>query len=139
MVYLEKPPSFIDPQKPDHVCLLHKSLYGLKQPSRSWFQRLSSALLTLGFCGSKTDLPLFIYCTNDILLYILVYVDDTIITGNNSGAIDHFVHSLDKSFAVQDMGPLTYFLSIKVQRYGCDLLLSQRKYIMHLLDHAKLS
>lgn len=49
------------------------------------------------------------------------------------------VHSLSKSVAVLDMGPLTYFLGVEVQRHGCDLLLSQRKYIMDLLERARLS
>lgn len=48
-VYLRQPPGFVDPQKPDHVCLLHKSLYGLKQTPRVCFQCLLSALMTLGF------------------------------------------------------------------------------------------
>ncbi|KAL4569482.1 hypothetical protein LXL04_025120 [Taraxacum kok-saghyz] len=138
-VYLRQPPGFVDAHKPDHVCHLHKSLYGLKQAPRAWFQRLSSALLALGFRGSKTDPSLFTYCANGTLLYMLVYVDDIILTGNNSDAIDRVVHSLSKSFALQDMGPLSYFLGIEVQRHGCDLLLSQRKYIMDLVERAKLS
>ncbi|GJS92581.1 putative RNA-directed DNA polymerase [Tanacetum coccineum] len=47
-VYMEQPPGFIDPQRPNHVCLLHKSLYGLKQAPRAWFERLSKALFDLG-------------------------------------------------------------------------------------------
>ncbi|KAJ9554160.1 hypothetical protein OSB04_018205 [Centaurea solstitialis] len=54
-VYLQQPPGFVDPAKPDHVCLLHKSLYGLKQAPRAWFHRLSTVLHSLGFQGSKTD------------------------------------------------------------------------------------
>ncbi|GJW92777.1 copia protein [Tanacetum coccineum] len=47
-VYMKQPPGFIDPQRPNHVCLLHKSLYGLKQAPRAWFERLSKALFDLG-------------------------------------------------------------------------------------------
>ncbi|GJW34629.1 retrotransposon protein, putative, ty1-copia subclass [Tanacetum coccineum] len=71
-VYMKQPPGFIDPQRPNHVCLLHKSLYGLKQALRAWFERLSKALFDLGFKGSKTDPSLFIYLRGDTLLYILV-------------------------------------------------------------------
>ncbi|KAI3669008.1 hypothetical protein L6452_40227 [Arctium lappa] len=59
--------------------------------------------------------------------------------GNNNKAIDHIVHSLSKSFAVQDMGPLSYFLGIEVARRDSDLILSQRKYINELLARANLS
>ncbi|GJW25122.1 retrovirus-related pol polyprotein from transposon TNT 1-94, partial [Tanacetum coccineum] len=54
-VYMKQPLGFIDPQRPNHVCLLHKSLCGLKQAPRAWFEHLSKALFDLGFKGSKTD------------------------------------------------------------------------------------
>ncbi|GJV85873.1 nucleotide-binding alpha-beta plait domain-containing protein [Tanacetum coccineum] len=71
-VYMKQPLSFIDPQQPNHPCLLHKSLYGLKQALRAWFERLSKALFDLGFKVSKMDPSLFIYSRGDTLLYILV-------------------------------------------------------------------
>ncbi|KAM0072744.1 putative RNA-directed DNA polymerase [Helianthus debilis subsp. tardiflorus] len=138
-VYLQQPPGFIDPQRPDHVCLLHKSLYGLKQAPRAWFHRLSSALIALGFRGSKTDPSLFIYSVGNTLLYMLVYVDDIILTGNNPAAIDNIVHRLSTTFAVQDLGKLSYFLGIEIVQHGKDILLSQKKYIFELLGRAGLS
>lgn len=138
-VYLRQPPGFIDLQKPDHVCLLHKSLYGLKQAPRAWFHRLSRALLSLGFQGSKTDPSLFIYSSMGTMLYMLVYVDDIILTGNNSTTIDQIIKNLSHTFAVQDMGTLSYFLGIEVTSRGSDLLLSQKKYILEILQKAGLS
>ncbi|KAD3336925.1 hypothetical protein E3N88_32445 [Mikania micrantha] len=135
-VYLKQPP---DPRYPNHVCLLHKSLYGLKQAPRAWFERLSSALAALGFTGSKTDPSLFIYSGHGTLLYMLVYVDDIILTGNNNQAISYVVKRLSQSFAIQDMGSLSYFLGIEVVRQGSDIILSQQKYIRELLDRAQLS
>ncbi|GJY00447.1 pentatricopeptide repeat-containing protein [Tanacetum coccineum] len=81
-VYMKQPPGFIDPQRPNHVCLLHKALYGLKQAPRAWFERLSKALFDFGFKGSKTDPSLFIYSRGHTFLYTLVYVyvDDIIVT-----------------------------------------------------------
>ncbi|KAJ0548406.1 putative RNA-directed DNA polymerase [Helianthus annuus] len=55
-VYMRQPPGFIDPTKPDHVCLLHKSLYGLKQAPRAWFTKLSTALHQLGLMGLRQTL-----------------------------------------------------------------------------------
>jgi hypothetical protein len=69
-----------------HSCLsLHKSLYGLKQALRAWYTRLSNFLLSIGFYASKVDTSLFILIVNhDIICYMFVYVDDILLTGNNS-------------------------------------------------------
>lgn len=138
-VYLRQPPGFTDPHHPDYVCRLHKALYGLKQAPRAWFHRLSRALTTFGFRGSKTDPSLFIYSSGGTLLYMLVYVDDIILTGNNSGAIDDIVKKLSATFAVQDMGSLSYFLGIEVTPRRSGLILSQKKYILEILQKAGLS
>lgn len=79
-VYLRQPPGFLDPHKPNHVFLLHKSLYGLKQAPHTWFHLLSRALHTLSFQGFHTDPSMFILSTKGTQVYMLVYVDDIIIT-----------------------------------------------------------
>ncbi|KAJ0610987.1 putative RNA-directed DNA polymerase [Helianthus annuus] len=137
-VYMQQPQGFVDPHYPDHVCLLRRSLYGLKQAPRAWFERLCSALGSLGFYGSKTDPSLFIYSHHGTLLYMLVYVDDIILTGNNDRAIDQVVKRLGATFSLQDMGPLSYFLGVEVVRQGSDIILSQRKYIQDILARANL-
>lgn len=82
-VYMEQPPDFVDSHFPNHVCHLKKSLYGLKQDPRAWFQRLNSFLLSIGFSCSRADPSLFIFEKDFIILYLLVYVDDIILTINN--------------------------------------------------------
>jgi hypothetical protein len=46
---MAQPPGFVDPTFPSHVCRLHKSLYGLKQVPRAWYNRLSEFLIFIGF------------------------------------------------------------------------------------------
>lgn len=82
-VYMHQPPGFVDDQHPDYVCLLHKSLYGLKQALRAWFQRFASYVLRLGFHHSKTDSSLFIFCLGPDIAYLLLYVDDIILTASS--------------------------------------------------------
>lgn len=125
--------------KPHHLCFLHKSLYGLKQVPRAWFHRLTKVLQALGFHGSKTDSSLFIYSSKGTILYMLVYVDDIILTGNNSTAIDKIIKQLSQTFALQDLGSLSYFLGIELVHKDSDILLSQKKYILELLQRANLS
>ncbi|GJW68107.1 putative RNA-directed DNA polymerase [Tanacetum coccineum] len=119
--------------------LKEQSLYGLKQALHAWFERLSKALFDLGFKGSKTDPSLFIYSCGDTLLYILVYVDDIIVTCNNKGTIDNIICQIGSAFALKDLGPLNYFLSIEIVPYVSGILLSQKKYILELLQSASLS
>ncbi|KAJ0697300.1 putative RNA-directed DNA polymerase [Helianthus annuus] len=138
-VYMRQPPGFTDPNKPDHVCLLNKAIYGLKQAPRAWFNKLSTALLQLGFHGSKTDPSLFILNSSGLLVYLLVYVDDIIITGNHSGAVSNIIERLDSLFALKDLGQLHYFLGVEVIHKNSDLVLSQRKYINDVIHRAGLT
>ncbi|GJY92328.1 retrovirus-related pol polyprotein from transposon TNT 1-94 [Tanacetum coccineum] len=110
-----------------------------EQAPRAWFERLSKALFDLGFKGSKTDPSLFIYSRGDTLLYILVYVDDIIVTGNNKGTIDNIICQLGFAFALKDLGSLNYFLGIEIVPHVSGILLSQKKYILELLQSAGLS
>jgi Reverse transcriptase (RNA-dependent DNA polymerase) len=81
---MAQPPGFQDAQAPNHVCKLHKSLYGLKQSPRAWYQKLRDILLGLGFVTSTSDPSLFIFQRNNTIIYLLIYVDDLVITGNNN-------------------------------------------------------
>jgi histone deacetylase 1/2 len=54
-VYMAQPPGFLHPQYPQHVCKLHKSIYGLRQAPRAWFSRLTNKLQAIGFKGSQAD------------------------------------------------------------------------------------
>jgi hypothetical protein len=110
---MEQPQGFIHPTYPDHVCRLHKSLYGLKQAPRAWFTRLSQALLDIGFSCSQLDPSLFTYHTTKVHIFLLVYVDDIILTGNHQPTIQCVVNKLQLDFALKDLGSLSYFLGIQ--------------------------
>ncbi|GKA83613.1 retrovirus-related pol polyprotein from transposon TNT 1-94 [Tanacetum coccineum] len=110
-----------------------------EQVPHAWFERLFKALFDLGFKGSKTDPSLFIYSRGDTLLYILIYVDDIIVTGNNKGTINNIICQLGSAFALKDLRPLNYFLGIEIVPHMPGILLSQKKYILELLQSVGLS
>jgi histone deacetylase 1/2 len=93
---------------------LHKSLYGLKQTPRAWYTRLSDFLLSIGFLASKVDTSLFILFDDTNTFYLLVYVDDILLTGNNSAMLHHLVQLLSSEFKLRDLGDVHYFLGIEV-------------------------
>src|SRR5438105_14601372 len=113
-VYMRQPPGFIDPQFLHAVCKLQKALYGLKQAPRAWFARLSSKLQSMGFIPSHVDTSLFTLRDGSTTVFILIYVDDIIVTGSSCLVVQWLLHSLSTAFAVKDLGALHYFLDIQV-------------------------
>ena len=136
-VYMKLPPGFAS-SKPNQVCKLNKALYGLKQAPRCWFARLTKALLAFGFKQNRLDYSLFTLNRNNTTLFVLVYVDDLIIGGNNSELITKFKEHLHRSFHMKDLGELRYFLGIEVLRSKAGIYLSQRKYALDIVSECGL-
>ncbi|KAK9144280.1 hypothetical protein Sjap_004183 [Stephania japonica] len=132
-VFTNQPLGFVDSQFPSHVCKLHKALYGLRQAPRAWFDKLKSTLVSWGFRNSKADNSLFVFRSESTVLYILVYVDDIIVTGSQISSIQSFINKLHTSFALKDIGELNYFLGMETRRDKSGLYLTQTAYINQLL------
>lgn len=98
-----------------------------------WYLGLRNFLIAYGFQNSQSDASLFILTSSGIVLYVLVYVDDIVITGNDSASIKSFIALLGNKFSLKDMGALSYFLGIEAHRSSKGLLLAQQKYITDLL------
>ncbi|GJV70961.1 ribonuclease H-like domain-containing protein [Tanacetum coccineum] len=135
-VYMHQPPGFRDPQHPDHVCLLQRSLYGLKQAPRAWFQRFAAYAARVGFHHSRCDSSLFIYRQGADTAYLLLYVDDIVLTASSSDLLQQIITSLHAEFSMTDLGSLNYFLGISVTRNASGMFLSQQKYATEVLDRA---
>ncbi|KAG9442665.1 hypothetical protein H6P81_018519 [Aristolochia fimbriata] len=138
-VYMTQPPGFQDKSRPNAVCKLHKSLYGLKQSPRAWYHRLTLFLLELGFILSKADSSLLIRSIAHSVTFILVYVDDIIVTCSSPLDIHELVQQLQRKFSVKDLGPLLYFLGIEVTRISNGLHIAQTKYTRDLLTRLDLT
>jgi histone deacetylase 1/2 len=133
-VYMRQPPGFEDQNAPNYICKLGKALYGLKQAPRAWFSRLSSKLYALSFTSSRTDTSLVLYHKSGITLYVLIYVDDIIVTSSSDKAIAALLKDLNDDFAIKDLGELHFFLGLEVKKTESGLLLTQEKYARDLLD-----
>jgi hypothetical protein len=113
-VFMSQPPGYSHPQYPNHVCRFQKALYGLKQAPRAWFSQLSNKLLDFGFQASKSDTSLFIYKSTALTMFVLLYVDDIIITSSDSTATNNLLIRMKFDFGVKDLGDLNFFLGIEV-------------------------
>jgi hypothetical protein len=94
MVFCYQPTGFTDPAHSNLVCRLHKSLYGLKQAPRAWYSRFATFLTTLGFLKAKSDTSLFIFHHSSNTVYLLLYVDDIILTASNMELLRHTISAL---------------------------------------------
>nr|GFC39005.1 ribonuclease H-like domain-containing protein [Tanacetum cinerariifolium] len=137
-VYMHQPPGFTDPQHPNHVCLLQRSLYGLKQAPRAWFQRFAGYAIRAAFYNSRCDTSLFIYRQGSQVAYLLIYVDDIILTASFAALLQQIITSLHQEFDMTDLGALNYFLGISATRSSTGLFLSQKKYACELLERANM-
>lgn len=109
-------PAGMTPTTPNHVCLLRKSLYGLKQASRQWYARLTGALSYKGYGSSLNDYSFFFKLNEGSISILAVYMDDILITGDDSSEFQSITSFLHTEFKVRDLGDINYFLSMEIIR-----------------------
>jgi hypothetical protein len=131
-VYMSPPPGYSTPTS-TQVCHLQKSIYGLKQASRNWLFKLYYVLLVMGFIQSQADHSLFKLSQGQSSTFILVYVDDILIAGNDLSSINNFKTMLAHHFQIKDLGKLKYFLGLEVAYFPISIFLNQRKYALDIL------
>ncbi|GKC15181.1 ribonuclease H-like domain-containing protein, partial [Tanacetum coccineum] len=135
-VYMHQPPGFVDNQYPHRVCLLQRSLYGLKQVPLAWFQQFAGYATRAGFYHRRCDSSLFIYRHGSQVAYLLIYVDDIILTASCPTLLQQIIGSLNNEFDMTNLGAVNFFLGIFTDRTPTRLFLSQKKYALQLLERA---
>ncbi|GJR59882.1 putative ribonuclease H-like domain-containing protein [Tanacetum coccineum] len=115
-VYVYQPPGFEDLDFPDRVYKVEKTLYGLHQAPRAWYETLSTYLLDNRFQRGKIDKTLFIIREKDDILLVQVYVDDIIFGSTKKKLCIEFEQLMHEKFQMSSMGELTFFLGLQVQQ-----------------------
>jgi hypothetical protein len=133
-VYMNVPPGYTVSSGDQTVCRLQRALYGLKQSPRAWFGRFSLAMKKYGFQQSNSDHTLFLKHNKGRVTALIIYVDDMIITGNDTEEISKIQRQLGTEFEMKNLGGLKYFLGIEVARSNEGIFISQRKYVLDLLS-----
>lgn len=111
-VFMKLPLRFEGKLGSEKVCRLKKSLYGLKQSPRAWFERFEKAVKGQGYCQSQVDHTLFFKHSSDGEIAILiVYVDDIILTGDDYAELERLKMVLAREFEIKDLGTLKYLVS----------------------------
>ena len=136
-IYMQQPEGFVVEGKEDHVCLLKKSLYGLKQSSRQWYKRFDSFMVGSGYSRSSYDSCVYFRNTHDgSFIYLLLYVDDMLIAAKNMSDIEELKKQLNRVFEMKDLGAAKKILGMKIERdrIGGKLYLTQKSYIEKVLE-----
>ena len=133
-----KPPLRLFLSPTSHVCKLCRSLYGLKQALRVWFDKFHTTLLQFSFRQSKYDTSLFLRKSDMGIVVLLVYVDDIVITSSNSTLLGQLKTHLFESFHMKDLESLTYFLGLEVHHSPSGISFNQHKYASDLVATAGL-
>jgi hypothetical protein len=138
-VFCSQPTGFVDAARPDLVCRMNRSLYGLKQTPQAWYNRFASYLASIGFVEAKLDTFLFIYRRGEDTEYLLLYVDDIVLTAFTADLLRRTIVALQREFAMKDLGPLHHFSGITTERRPQGSLLPQRQYAIDILERAGMS
>ena len=108
-IYMRQPERFIDKTFPQHVCLLKKSLYGLKQSPRQWYKRFDAFVLSIGFIRSEFDSCFYFTSLDDNPIYIMLYVDDMLLISKSVAKIDKLKCDLYSVFDMKILAMLEKF------------------------------
>jgi len=134
-IYMEQPPGFVaQGESSGLVCRLRKSLYGLTQSPRAWFRKFSNVVQQFGMTRSETDHSVFYRHSSVGCIYVVVYVDDIVLTGSDHHDISQVKQHLCQHFQTKDLDKLKYFLGIEVGQSSTGIVISQRKYALDILE-----
>jgi hypothetical protein len=129
-IYMKKPESFVVKGKKECICKLNKSLYGLNQSPRMWYQNFDTYILGLGFVRRRDDHCVYSKKVGNHFIYVVLYVDDMLLVGNNMDVIKEVKSQLSSKFYMKDLSAANFIMGmdIKRDRANIKLSLNQRKY-----------
>ena len=113
-IYMMRPDGFVAKNQEQRVCKQKKSIYGLKQASRSWNIRFDQAIKSFGFCQNPDESCVYMKNDGDRVVFLILYVDDILLLGKDIGMLSTVKVWLAKTFDMKDLGEASYILGIKL-------------------------
>ena len=137
---MQQPLGFLEKGKETYVCLLQKSLYGLRQAGHLWYEHLLKALIKFGFVQCQVEHCMFYKHVSSDLLIIMAAVDDLTLVMSSTKLMQAMKQQFKTKFEMSDDGDIHWLLRIKIKcdHVACTISLSQRAYINSLLSHYNL-
>ena len=113
-IYMDQPIGFVSKGQEDKVCLLKRSIYGLKQSSRAWYFRFHEAIISFGLSMVSEDHCVYVKKTTKGIMFLTLYVDDILLAGNDMEMIQATKEWLSSVFEMKDMGESRYVLGVEI-------------------------
>ncbi|GJT03283.1 retrotransposon protein, putative, ty1-copia subclass [Tanacetum coccineum] len=114
--FIAIPEGFVSQKFPNRVCKLKRSIYGLKQASRQWNKRFDDEIKKFGFSQNRDEPCVYVKASGSYVTFLILYVDDILIMGNNIPRLQDVKSYLGRCFAMKDLGEAAYILGIKIYR-----------------------
>jgi hypothetical protein len=135
-VYMTHREGFVNPKYAGNIYKLQKSIYGLKQASQSWNIRFDEVFKGFGFIKNVEELCIYKKVSVSAVIFLVFYVDNILLIGNDILMMEVIKFSLRKSFSIKDLGEAVYILGIKIYRDRSKRLigLDQFAYIDKILN-----
>ncbi|GJW89050.1 retrotransposon protein, putative, ty1-copia subclass [Tanacetum coccineum] len=115
-VYMEQLEGFVNPKYPNRVCKLKRSIYELNQASRQWNKQFDDEIKKFGFTQNRDEPCVYLKSSGSNVTFLILYVDDILIMGNNIPMLQDVKSYLGRCFAMKDLGEAAYILGIKIYR-----------------------
>ena len=131
---MRQPLGFIVPRQESKVCRLLRSLYGLKQSPRAWYERIDASLCNLGLHRINFDPNLYFLHKGNQVLLLLLYVDDLFITGSCSKLINWLKSFLQETYDMTDLGLIKKYLGVTFDYLPHGIFIHQREYALSILN-----
>ena len=139
-LYMMQPEGFVNPKSVNKMCKLQRSIYGLVQASQSWNIRFDEVIKAYGFIQTFGEACIYKKVSGSSVAFLILYVDDILLIGNDIEFLDSKKGYLNKSFSMKDLGEAAYILGIKIYRDRSRRLigLSQSTYLDKVLKKFKM-
>jgi transposase InsO family protein len=140
-IYMQQPEGFVEPGKEHLVCKLKRTLYGLKQSPRVWYQTIDKFFANMGLKRVEGDYGLYVIWSEEVKCIIALYVDDLLLACNSVAYMDKVKQALHSEYDMKDLGEAKFVLGIEIERDRSrrEIYLNQQHYIENVLERYRMS
>lgn len=139
-IYMRQPKGYEEKGKEDHIALLQKGLYGLKQGGRQWNKKLHAAMTGFSYQRITVDHCMYTRTTDKGTSIVAIHVDDMLASASSEQEMDALKKDLQSLFEIKDLGDVHWLLGVAITRdqQSHTVTLSQAAYVDTIVSRFKM-